>query len=89
MWKLKDEDMARLFTREMAAKDDDVNKADDVQKKWLLMKETLLKGSKQVCRMTKGLRQHKETCGRGGCQEKGMSIALMKSKSTEDINQLF
>ena len=31
---------ARLFTREMAARNDDVTKADDIQKKWLLMKET-------------------------------------------------
>ena len=31
-----------------------VTKADDIQKKWLLMKETWLKGSKQVCGMTKG-----------------------------------
>ena len=48
-WKLKDEDTARLFTHEMAAKNDEVTKADDIQKKWLLMKEALLKGSKQVC----------------------------------------
>ena len=34
MWKLKDEETARLFTREMAARNGDVNKADDVQKKW-------------------------------------------------------
>ena len=36
-------------------------KADDVQKKWLLMKETWLKDSKQVCGMTKGTPRHKET----------------------------
>ena len=30
-------------------KNDEVTKADDIQKKWLLMKETWLKGSKQVC----------------------------------------
>ena len=30
-------------------------------KKWLLMKETWLKGSKQVCGMTKGPPRHKET----------------------------
>ena len=47
----------------MAAKNDDVAKADDVQKKWVLMKETLLKGSKQhVCGMTNGPARHKDTC---------------------------
>ena len=40
---------ARLFTHEMAARNDEVTKADDIQKKWLL---TWLKGSKQVCGMT-------------------------------------
>ena len=54
LWKLKDEETARLFTHEMSAKNDEVTKADDIQKKWLLMKETWLKGSKQVCGMTKG-----------------------------------
>ena len=36
MWILKDEETARLFTHEMAARNDN---ADDIQKKWLLMKE--------------------------------------------------
>ena len=58
MWKLKD---ARLFTHEMAARNYDVTKADDIQKKWLLMKETWLKTSKQVCGMTKGPPRHKES----------------------------
>ena len=49
VWKFKDEETAILFTREMAVRNDDVTKADDVQKKWL----TWLKGSKQVCAMTK------------------------------------
>ena len=40
---------------------DEVTKADDIQRKWLLMKETWLKGSKQVCRITKGPPRHKET----------------------------
>ena len=40
VWKLKDEETARLFTHEMTARNDDVTKADDIQKKWLLMKET-------------------------------------------------
>ena len=43
MWKLKDEETARLFTHEMATKNDKVTKAEDIQKKWLLMKETSLK----------------------------------------------
>ena len=50
---LKDEEMARLFTHEMAARNDGVTKADDIQKKWLLMKETWVKASKQVCGITK------------------------------------
>ena len=49
VWKLKDEETARLFTREMAARNNDVTKADDVQKKWVLIKETWLKSFKQVC----------------------------------------
>ena len=61
MWKLKDEETVRLFTREMAASNDDVTRVDDVQKKWLLMKETWLKGSKQVCRMTRGPPRHQDT----------------------------
>ena len=40
VWKLKDEETARLCTHEMAARNDEVTKADDIQKKWLLMKET-------------------------------------------------
>ena len=40
VWKLKDDETVRLFIYEMALRNDDVNKADDVQKKWLLMKET-------------------------------------------------
>ena len=51
------------FTHEMAARNNEVTKADDIQKKWLLMKETWLKGSKQVCGMTKVPPRHKETCG--------------------------
>ena len=42
VWKLKDEETARLFTHEMAARNE-VTKADDIQKKWLLIKETWLK----------------------------------------------
>ena len=61
VWKLKDEETARLFTYEMAARNDEVTKADDIQNKWLLMKETWLKSSKPVCGMTKGPPRHKET----------------------------
>ena len=43
VWKLKDEETARLFTHEMAARYDEVTKADDIQKNWLLMNETWLK----------------------------------------------
>ena len=54
VWKLKYEETARLFPRENAARNDDVAKADGIQKKWLLMKETWLKSTRQVCGMTKG-----------------------------------
>ena len=37
MWKLTDE-TAILFTHEMASRNDDVAKADDIQKKWLRMR---------------------------------------------------
>ena len=40
VWKLKDEETSRLFTHEMAARNDEVTKADNIQKKWFLMKET-------------------------------------------------
>ena len=39
VWKLKGEETARLFTHEMAARNYEVTKADDIQKEWLLMKE--------------------------------------------------
>ena len=51
---MKVEDTTRLFTREMATRHDNVTKADEVQKTCLLMNDTLLKGSKRVCEMTKG-----------------------------------
>ena len=35
---VNDEETARLFTHEIEARNDDVTKADDIQKKWLLMK---------------------------------------------------
>ena len=65
----------------MAARDDEVTKADDIQKKWLLMKDTWLKGSKQVCGTMKGPPRHKETWSwnrdvESGCQTKGMLQSL-------------
>ena len=39
VWKLKDEETSRLLTHEMAARNGEVTKADDIQKKWLMMKE--------------------------------------------------
>ena len=62
VWKLKDEEPAILLPREMTARNDDVTKADDVQKKWLLIKDTWIKGFKQVCGMMNGPSRHKETC---------------------------
>ena len=44
VWKLKDEEIVKLITCEMAARNDDVTKTDDVQ----------------VCEMTKGPPRHKE-----------------------------
>ena len=61
MWKLKDEETARLFTHEMAPINDLINNADDIQKTWLRMKETWLNASKHVCGMTKCPPLHKET----------------------------
>ena len=61
VWKLKDEESSRLFTHEMAARNGEVTKVDDIQKKWLRMKETWLKGSKQVCGLTKCPTRHNET----------------------------
>ena len=43
VWKLKYEETARLFTHEMAARNDEVTEADDIHKMWLLMKKTWLK----------------------------------------------
>ena len=69
-------------------------KADDIQKKWLLMKETWLKGSKQVCGMTKGPPRHKETWwwNRGVekvvAKQKVCHKAWQKSKSAEDKHAL-
>ena len=47
----------------MAARNNDVTKTDDIQKKWLLMKETWLKCSKQVRGITKCPPQHKRLGG--------------------------
>ena len=91
---LGDEETARLFTHEMAARNDEVTKADDIQKKRLLMKETWLKGSKQVCGMTNGPPQHKETWWWNRDVEKMVAKrkvchkAWRKSKSAEDKHTL-
>ena len=74
----------------MAVRNDDVTKADDIQKKWLLMKETWLKGSKQVCGMTKCPARHKETWWWNRDVEEVIAKrkichkAWRKSKSAED-----
>ena len=94
VWKLKDEKTARLFTHEMAARNDYVTKADDIQKKWLLMKETWLKASKQVCGMMKCPPRHKETWWWNRDLEKVVAKrklchkAWRKSKSAEDKHTL-
>ena len=83
-----------MFTHEMAARNDKVTKADAIQKKWLLMKETWLKGSKQVCGMTKGPPRHKETWWWNREVEKVVAKrkvchkACRKSKSAEDKHTL-
>ena len=68
--------------------------ADDIQKKWLLMKGTWLKASKQVCGMTKGSPRHKETwwCNRYVekvvAKRKVCHKAWRKSISAEDQHTL-
>ena len=94
MWHLKDEETSRLFTHEIAARNDDVTKADDIQKKWLPMKEIWLKASKQVCRMTKGPPRHNETWWWNRhveevvAKQKVCHKAWRKSKSAEDKHTL-
>ena len=94
VWKLKDEETARLFTHEMTARNDEVTKADDIQKKWLLMKETWLKACKQVRGMKKGPPRHKETWWWNRDVEKVVANrkvchkAWRKSKSAEDKHTL-
>ena len=79
-----------MFTHEVAARNDDVTEADDIQKKWLLIKETLLNGSNQVCGMTKGPPRHKDTLWWNRDVEKVVAKryvchkAWRKSKSVED-----
>ena len=78
----------------MAASNDEVTKADDIQKKWLLTTETWLKGSKQVCGMTKGPLRHKETWWWNRDVEKVVAKrkvchkAWRKSTSAEDKHTL-
>ena len=81
------EETVKIVTREMAGRNDDATKADDVQKKWLLMKETWLKGSKQVCGITKGPPRDKETWWWNRevvAKRKVCHKAWRKSKSAED-----
>ena len=74
----------------------EVNKADDIQKKWLLMNETWLKGSKQVCGMTKKVHPDTRRLGGGGIEICGKVVAKRKvchrawrkSKSAEDKHTL-
>ena len=79
-----------MFTCDVAARN--ATKADDVYKKRLLMKETCLKGYKQVCRMTKCTSRHKVTwwCNRDVkevvSKRKVCHKALRKSKSAEDYH---
>ena len=78
----------------MAARNDDVAKADDIQMKWLLMKETWLKGTKQVCGMSNGPPQHKETWWWNRDEDEVVAKrkvchkAWCKSKSAEDKHTL-
>ena len=80
------EETARLFTHEIAAINHDVAKADDVQKKWLLMKETWLKGTKQVCGMTKGPPRHKETWW--GNKDVGEVVAKRKVGMSQSLGEI-
>ena len=91
---MKYEETASLFTHEMAYRNDAVTKADDIQKKRLLMKETWLKASKQVCGITKGSPRHKETWWWNRDVEKVVAKrkvchkAWRESKSAEDKHTL-
>ena len=82
------------FNHEMAARNGKVSKVDDIKKKWLLMKETWLKVSKQVCGMTKCPPRHKETWWWNRDVEKVVAKrnvchqAWRKSKSAEDKHTL-
>ena len=68
MWKLKDEETVRLFTREMAAKNVDVTKADDNQR---------LGPNDERSTSTQGDFLVEYRCGRGSCQMKCLSQSLM------------
>ena len=82
VWKLKDEETVRLFTHEMAARNDEVIIADDIRKKWLLINEAWLKGFKQVCGMTKGPARHKET------RKKWLPNERYVTKLSKNLNRL-
>ena len=91
---MKDEETIRSFTREMAVRNDDVTKADDVQKNWLLMKEIWLKCFNHVCGMMKGPPRHKKTWWWNRDVEEVVAKrkichnAWRKSKSAEDKHTL-
>ena len=78
----------------MAARNDEVTKADDIQMMWLLMKETWLTAFKQGCGMMKGLSRHKETWWWNRdvenvvAKRKVCHKAWRKSKSAEDKHTL-
>ena len=89
MWRLEDEDTTRLFTHKMEAGNDYANKADDVQKKWLLIKETWLKGYKLVCGMTKALPRHKQTWWSNRDVEDVVSGSKRHSQQAMKLSQYF
>ena len=86
------EETARLLTHKIAARNDEVTKADDVQKKWLVTDEG--DWAKQMCGMTKGAPRHKETWWWNRDMEKVVSNPKvshnpwLKSKSAEDQHTL-
>lgn len=61
VWKLKDDNEKERFAEAAAARSADIKEVNDVNKKWDMMKETLLKAAEEVCGWTKGLPRHKET----------------------------
>ena len=71
----------RLFTREMAARDDNVAETVDVHKRLLLMGKTWLKGSGRVCGLAKGPPRYLVvvwSCGGFGCQTRDVPQNLVE-----------